>query len=326
MTKKDFFEKLNAVLSKEEVLDIKKTCDMIDTYLQKNNEDANYQARYKLFNDSKNKFIEFKLNLGKHLDSLQYIDAILKRVFIKEQNIGAYYQETLITVDKWLKKDWPELPPKEQDELRLSITERVYHLVILSKIANEEILILKDRIVLKKITQFDTISFKNEKKEIGRLVSKQMIDLIRTEFTKYIESRRLLQATLPELKNKLKQFEKIPKKCLHYTIRSIAETLAEYDLLEEATTFNNYNLKNKKGVSLSLGNKVAEKIYNLLEDLDFNVAYYAGRRSPLNQGKDFDYFQPESKKEKIDYVKDRLINLPKIDVNQLLNDYQGLIL
>ena len=95
---------------------------------------------------------------------------------------------------------------------------------------------------------------------------------------------------------------------------------------KETNKINNYNLRNKEGDLLSLSSKEAEKIYDLVKKLDFDVTYYAGRKSPLNQGEDIDYKLPDSKKEKIDYVKDRLINLPKIDVNQLLNDYQDLIL
>ena len=326
MTKEDFLEKLNAVLSKEEFLDIKQTCDEMDTYLQEGNEDVNYQSLYELFEASKNKFSEFKIQLGNRLDMLRYRDSICKRLSIKDQEIGAAYQEALLIVDNWVKENWDNLMPDRQIDLINSITDSVYRFVMLSGKVDDEVLILKDKIALKRLTQFDTISFKNKKEEVGHLTSKQMIDLIRTEFMQYINSRRLLQSTIPELEDKLKQFEIIQKKCLHYTIRFIADTLAEYDLLKKATTTNRYNLRNKAGDLLSLSNKEAEQIYNLVENLDFNVAYYAGRRSPLNQGKGIDYLNPDSKKEKIDYVKDRLINLPNIDVDRLLKDYQNLIL
>lgn len=329
MTKDEFFDKLNLILSKEEILDIKEICDEMDTYLQKSNENVNYQSLYDLFQTSENLFIEFKFQLGKRLDVLQYRDSISKRLIMKDQEISTAYQKVLLTVDDWVKKNWADLMPKQQTDLINSITERIYRLVMLSGKAAEEVLILEDKIVLKELTQFETISFKNAKKEVGRLESKQMIDLIRNEFAQYIKSRRLLQATLPELECKLKQFEQIQKKCLHYTIRYIADALAEYDLfkkVKEIDKANNYNLRNKEGALLSLSSNEAEEIYNLVKKLDFNVTYYAGRKSPFNQGEDIDYKLPVSKKEKIDYVKDRLINLPKIDVNQLLNDYQDLIL
>ena len=323
MTKEEFFEKINPSLSKEEFFDIKETCAEMDTYLQKSNEDINYQSLYNLFQTCEGSFVEFKFQLGNRLDKLQFRDSICKRLFIKDQELGAYYQKTLLAVDKWCNTEWKKLTPEKQNDLIISITDGVFCFVMLSDKADGEFQILKDKIVLKKLVKFDTICFKNKQKEVGRVESKQMIDLIRTEFTQYIKSRRLLQATLPDLKNKFKQFGVLRKKSLHYTIRSIADILAEYDLLDKATISNNYNLKNKEGVSLSLGNEEAEKIYNLVEKLGFNVAYYAGRRDPLN----FDYKRPEFKKEKIDYVKDRLlISLPKIDVNQLLADYQDLIL
>lgn len=326
MTKEDFFEKLNPILSKEEIWDIRETCAEMDTYLRKDNEDINYQSLYDLFQTSESSFAEFKVQLGNRLDVLRYRDFICKRRFMKDQAIGACQQDVLLAVDNWCKKNWNNLTPEKQNDLIISITDGVCRFVILSKRIDEDFQILKDKIVLKKLSQFDTICFNNKKEKIGCVKSKPMIDLIRTEFTQYIKSRRLLQATLPELEDKLKRLGAMRKKCLHYTIRSIADILAEYDLLDKATKPNNYNLKNKEGVLLSLGNKKAEKIYSLVDDLDFNVTYYAGRKSPSNQSEDIIYKLPESSKEKIDYVKDRLVDLPQIDVNQLLEDYQGLIL
>lgn len=99
MTKDEFFDKLNLILSKEEILDIKEICDEMDTYLQKSNENVNYQSLYDLFQTSENSFIEFKFQLGKRLDVLQYRDSISKRLIMKDQEISTAYQKVLLTVD-----------------------------------------------------------------------------------------------------------------------------------------------------------------------------------------------------------------------------------
>lgn len=324
--KKRFFRLIIKKLSTEEARDIISICINQEKYMRQESLDENYKALYLLFQNSSHSYLEFKFNLGNDLLLLQYKDAILKREKEQEFIKGKNFQESLNIVQVQIQNEFQDLTKEQQDNLAFDIVERIYTLRTYKAFIDEKIAIIDDKITIFSsntlITQIDLVDNRGKK----QIKSKSMIDLLQNRFFEYVRCGYIQYKNVETLNQDLKNLKIKRKHLVSFAIRKIAQSLVSNKILTNVSPKgNSYNLKNEKNEFISLNNKIAVSIFNIVSGLGFDTSFKGRKEGNKQSGSD--YISPISEEGKKDFVKDRLkqVSDKVIELNDDLNLYEEYI-
>ena len=350
--KNKLFAGMKIYWSSAECNDIQTICEeYIDKKLSNKSMNKVYESLYYFFYKYNHDYSEFKMNLIKRISIWNHIHTENKKEILNTAWQEDVFVKTRHILLQRIKKTFPTLCHEQQNSLSFDIAWRISKYMTDKDKIEELIATYNDVKVLKAIrnnvlkaktlaredfeNKTEYVKTDNEPiissillrinngkfKSISKVITSQnIINLFLDEYED-VFLRHFQNITDDDLKKKIQGLNTLKKHMLALIIWHIAQTLIDNGIITEISkTGNRYNLKDEKGMPYEVSNEMAEKIFDIVSVLDFDMKML---------DKDMhEYRIPNKRKDKKEFVRTRLNQSSKVinlKYEDLINEYGGLI-
>lgn len=334
MKNEDFIKEVDKHLSKKSDRDdIIRVCEKLERIMPEGSVNENfYQELYDLFKDSMFQYLEFKLQLRKKYDLINYKKKILKREDDWMLLVQEKFQTSLDKLQPFVLSRFDDLSEEQKKSLAWDIADGIKEFAACKDITDKLTSLYKDLNSLKDLEKKDEDSriskikiYQNSGKTIT-INSQIIMKLLQDDFYDSFSIGRLPLIPLKaDIRKRIDELSVTNNYLPTLAIRTIVEILIKKNLLPETKNDSNNVLgfTDDSGHSFALPDSTAITIYNIIRVLDFGKQKNDSDDMPINND--------DPDRSKAAYVRSKLETSAgndkyNIDIKSLLSEYERYII